>query len=168
MAAEIMATSTTELTYSFVWLAWFARASLKMRLASLGADLIQTAMSFSAMQILVVGAPKLDSALLTDIPHKRFQNLPECATYITLTLKADLVGVEIMEDKTKCFNIDTLPFTRDTAFMLGNEGSGMNEKQLAICDYFVYISQFGHGTASLNVNVAAGVVLQRFDDWRRR
>jgi len=139
-----------------------------MRLASLGADLIQTAMSFSAMQILVVGAPKLDSALLTDIPHKRFQNLPECATYITLTLKADLVGVEIMEDKTKCFNIDTLPFTRDTAFMLGNEGSGMNEKQLAICDYFVYISQFGHGTASLNVNVAAGVVLQRFDDWRRR
>lgn len=50
----------------------------------------------------------------------------------------------------------------DTAFMMGNEGQGMNEKQMAVCDGFVKISQYGGGTASLNVSVAASIVLQRF------
>jgi len=50
--------------------------------------------------------------------------------------------------------------------MLGNEGSGMNARQLRLCDYFVYISQFGKGTASLNVNVAANLVFNSYRDWQ--
>ena len=46
--------------------------------------------------------------------------------------------------------------------MMGNEGSGMNEKQLAVCDYFVRVSQYGGGTASLNVNVCANLIMHRF------
>lgn len=41
----------------------------------------------------------------------------------------------------------------------------MNERQKAMCDYFVYIPQFGTGTASLNVNVAASIVMHHFADY---
>lgn len=52
-----------------------------------------------------------------------------------------------------------------TAFMLGNEGHGMTDRQMALCDRFVYISQYGAGTASLNVAVAASIVLHQFALW---
>lgn len=42
----------------------------------------------------------------------------------------------------------------------------MSEKQKAYCDSFVYISQYGGGTASLNVTVAASIILHRFSAWR--
>lgn len=49
--------------------------------------------------------------------------------------------------------------------MMGNEGTGLSPKQLALCDSFVYIPQHGRGTASLNVNVAAAIVLHHFATW---
>ncbi|KAI5057630.1 hypothetical protein GOP47_0027645 [Adiantum capillus-veneris] len=36
---------------------------------------------------------------------------------------------------------------------------------MAICDYFIYIAQYGGGTASLNVAVAASIVLHHFAVW---
>lgn len=41
----------------------------------------------------------------------------------------------------------------------------MNPKQLALCDSFLYIPQHGPGTASLNVAVAASIVLHTFALW---
>lgn len=41
----------------------------------------------------------------------------------------------------------------------------MNERQLSLCDHFVYIPQFSKGTASLNVNVAASIVMHHFSTW---
>ena len=43
----------------------------------------------------------------------------------------------------------------------------MNSAQVAICDDFVYIPQHGGGTASLNVTVAASIVLQSFALWAK-
>ena len=39
---------------------------------------------------------------------------------------------------------------------------GLNDKQKLICDEFVYIPQYGDGTASLNVNVATSIVLHEY------
>jgi tRNA C32,U32 (ribose-2'-O)-methylase TrmJ len=49
--------------------------------------------------------------------------------------------------------------------MLGNEGTGLNERQMRACDSFAYISQYGVGTASLNVAVAASIVLHHYAVW---
>ena len=49
--------------------------------------------------------------------------------------------------------------------MMGNEGDGLNERQIQLCDSFVYIPQYGCGTASLNVAVAASIVLHQFAVW---
>ncbi len=49
--------------------------------------------------------------------------------------------------------------------MLGNEGQGLSERQMSLCDSFVYIPQHGQGTASLNVAVACSIVLHHFATW---
>jgi hypothetical protein len=41
----------------------------------------------------------------------------------------------------------------------------MSATQVAICDDFVYIPQYGGGTASLNVTVAASIIMQSFALW---
>mmetsp|Transcript_9299 Transcript_9299/g.18484 ORF Transcript_9299/g.18484 Transcript_9299/m.18484 type:complete len:213 (+) Transcript_9299:172-810(+) len=93
---------------------------------------------------------------------RHFETLEECCR----TLKEDhgctIVGIEI-DDEAKA--IQTHPFSGNTAFMLGNEGQGMNEKQMKLCDSFVYIPQYGVGTASLNVAVATSIVLHHFALW---
>jgi tRNA C32,U32 (ribose-2'-O)-methylase TrmJ len=47
------------------------------------------------------------------------------------------------------------------------QGVGLSEREKRICDMFVFIPQYGHGTASLNVSVAAGIVLHHFAVWAK-
>lgn len=61
--------------------------------------------------------------------------------------------------------VHTHPFSGPLAFMLGNEGQGLSERQMRNCDSFVYIAQYGPGTASLNVAVAASIVLHHYALW---
>jgi 23S rRNA (guanosine2251-2'-O)-methyltransferase len=55
-------------------------------------------------------------------------------------------------------------FMRPSAIVLGGEGRGLHEQVAKHCDFLVSIPM-GGGVASLNVSVAAGVVLF---EWRRR
>jgi hypothetical protein len=48
---------------------------------------------------------------------------------------------------------------------LSTQGQGLSEKQMRLCDGFIYIPQHGPGTASLNVTVAASIVLHHFAVW---
>lgn len=82
-----------------------------------------------------------------------------------LSKNARLLGVEI-DDRALPIDHPSV-FCGPTAFILGNEGSGLSRAQAAVCDGFVYIPQHGPGTASLNVATAAGIVLHRFTSWAR-
>jgi 23S rRNA (guanosine2251-2'-O)-methyltransferase len=59
---------------------------------------------------------------------------------------------------------DQIEFTSPTAVVLGGEGKGLHEQVAKHCDFLVRIPLAG-GVASLNVSVAAGVMLF---EWRRR
>jgi 23S rRNA (guanosine2251-2'-O)-methyltransferase len=59
---------------------------------------------------------------------------------------------------------DQVAFTRPTAIVLGGEGRGLHQQVARNCDFLVRIPMSG-GVASLNVSVAAGIVLF---EWRRR
>jgi 23S rRNA (guanosine2251-2'-O)-methyltransferase len=61
----------------------------------------------------------------------------------------------------ECGKID---FAAPTAIVLGGEGKGLHQNVSRHCDFLVRIPMSG-GVASLNVSVAAGVVLF---EWRRR
>lgn len=43
----------------------------------------------------------------------------------------------------------------------------MSNVQKSYCDALVYVPQYGTGTASLNVNVATGIVLHHFAYWSK-
>jgi 23S rRNA (guanosine2251-2'-O)-methyltransferase len=67
---------------------------------------------------------------------------------------------------------DTVAYTAPTAIVLGAEGKGLHQTTARHCDFLVRIPMHGEGSsggnggvASLNVSVAAGVVLF---EWRRR
>ncbi|XLU98601.1 hypothetical protein S245_012941, partial [Arachis hypogaea] len=44
-------------------------------------------------------------------------------------------------------------------------GTSLSAKECEICDFFVYIPQYGGGIASLNVTVAASIILHHFGVW---
>lgn len=71
-------------------------------------------------------------------------------------------GVEIIEGAEP---IHKATFKGDTLFMLGNEGTGLNQNQIKIWDHFVYISQFTGKTASLNVACAGSIIMHSFALW---
>lgn len=60
---------------------------------------------------------------------------------------------------------DTVEFTVPTAIVLGGEGKGLHEHVAKHCDFLVRIPMQAGGVASLNVSVAAGIMLF---EWRRR
>ena len=64
---------------------------------------------------------------------------------------------------------DSIEYTAPTALVLGAEGKGLHQTVARHCDFLVSIPMAGAagggGIASLNVSVAAGVVLF---EWRRR
>jgi 23S rRNA (guanosine2251-2'-O)-methyltransferase len=63
---------------------------------------------------------------------------------------------------------DRIEYTAPTAIVLGGEGKGLHQTTARHCDFLVRIPMSpsgGEGVASLNVSVAAGVVLF---EWRRR
>jgi len=59
---------------------------------------------------------------------------------------------------------DKVEFTAPTAIVLGAEGHGLHQQVAKHCDFLIRIPMSG-GVASLNVSVAAGVVLF---EWRRK
>jgi 23S rRNA (guanosine2251-2'-O)-methyltransferase len=59
---------------------------------------------------------------------------------------------------------DQIAFTEPSAIVLGGEGRGLHQQVARHCDFLVRIPMSG-GVASLNVSVAAGVMLF---EWRRR
>ena len=95
----------------------------------------------------------------------RFRHLPtleDAVAYLRRERGCEVVGVEIVEGAER---VQDAPFRGSTAFMLGNEGAGLTEKQIGLCDRFVYIPQYGEGTASLNVTTAAAIALHHFGAW---
>jgi 23S rRNA (guanosine2251-2'-O)-methyltransferase len=60
---------------------------------------------------------------------------------------------------------DRVEYTQPTAIVLGGEGRGLHEHVAKRCDFLVKIPMTSVGVASLNVSVAAGIVLF---EWKRK
>lgn len=93
--------------------------------------------------------------------YRVFQNLKDVRKHCDES-KISICGVEIIEGAQP---IQTHPFKGDTVFMLGNEGSGLNQKQIEMCHQFVYIPQYTDKTASLNVAIAGSIIFHHFALW---
>ncbi|MEM9412070.1 MAG: TrmH family RNA methyltransferase, partial [Planctomycetota bacterium] len=122
---------------------------------------IRTANAFGVSEVLIVGKKRFhefgafDTAKQTKKKH--FYRIEEAVDY--LRVKGCMIyGVEIVEN---AHQIQVVEFTQPSGFMMGNEGDGLSDLQKRLCDEFVTIPQYGTGS-SINVNVAAGIVLHHF------
>jgi len=128
--------------------------------------LVRTANALGVSEIIVIGKKGLKRyghCGTFDVKiQKHFYTLSEATEYLQ-ELNFKIVGIEINNESIA---IENHPFVGNTAFLPGNEGTGLSTKQKEACSHLVYISQFGSG-ASLNVNVATGIVLHHFATWAK-
>lgn len=128
--------------------------------------LVRTADALGVSEIIVVGKKRLKRyghcGTFDSNKQKHFYSLDEAVVYLK-QLKYNIVGIEISNESIA---IENQPFDGNTAFLPGNEGTGLSEKQKEVCSKFVYIRQHGSG-ASLNVNVATGIALHHFAVWAK-
>jgi len=113
-------------------------------------------------EVWVVGKRKLASfgnqGTAKRVVYRYFDNILALKTYATES-KVQIMGVEILDSAKSVWDF---PFAGSTAFVMGNEGTGLTEQEKEICDGFVYIPQYQSNTESLNVGVAAGIILNHF------
>ncbi|XP_031482088.1 uncharacterized protein LOC116252143 isoform X2 [Nymphaea colorata] len=124
--------------------------------------LVRSATAFGVSELILVGRRDFNTfGSHGSVPHVRFRHfysLSDARLYLK-ERGCDICGIEIVDGATA---VHEHPFKRSTAFILGNEGTGLSSKECEICDFFVYIPQYGCGTASLNVTIAASIVLHHF------
>ncbi|KAI6693168.1 hypothetical protein NL676_020878 [Syzygium grande] len=127
--------------------------------------LARSATAFGVSELIVVGRRDFNAfgshGSTSHLAFRHFHSLPEARSFLK-EKDCDICGVEITDDAVA---VNQHPFKRSTAFLVGNEGTGLSAKECEICDFFVYIPQYGCGTASLNVTVAASIVLHQFGVW---
>jgi len=97
-----------------------------------------------------IGAEKFVEWQSTDQPKKKLQEINESHT---------IIGVEQTENSQLLPDF-SLP-NRPVCLVFGNEVTGIDEALLPQIDSFIEIPQYGH-KHSLNISVAAGVVLYGF------
>ncbi|CAN6353708.1 unnamed protein product, partial [Urochloa humidicola] len=128
--------------------------------------LARSATAFGVAEVVVVGRRDVSAfgshGATSHLRFRHFTSLALARAYLKDERGCDICGVEITEDAQP---VTAHPFRRSTAFLFGNEGTGLSQKECEICDFFVYIPQYGCGTASLNVTVAASIVLHHFAAW---
>jgi len=128
--------------------------------------LARCATAFGVTSVLLVGSRQFNAfgahGSAEHVDFKHFPTLQACRQWLKEEKDCQIIGVEICDGAK---SVAGHPFSGPTAFLLGNEGQGMSENQMAVCDSFVYIPQYGPGTASLNVACAASIVLHQFAVW---
>lgn len=129
-------------------------------------NLLRSATAFGVAEVCIIGSKQFNTfgsqGACDYVTIKSFPTLKECCHHLKVNEGCEIIGVEIMEGAKL---VESHPFSGPTAFILGNEGSGLSEAQMRHCDSFTYINQYGPGTASLNVYVAASIVLHHFALW---
>jgi tRNA G18 (ribose-2'-O)-methylase SpoU len=151
-------------------------------------NIVRSASIFGCEECLVVGQKRYrltgDHGARFDLPRRHVYSHADARDYLQQKHGQDgrvrIYGVEIMANASPIMRYDHetgvmhFPFDRQwkgAAFIFGNEGQGLSEKQRDICDEFLFIpqtrggSRMGGGSASMNVACAAAVVLQAYCTW---
>lgn len=146
-------------------------------------NLMMAAVAFGCCEVLLVGqerntqggekipSPFRQAETQGQIRLRHFAKWKDCVEYLE-TESIFLIGVEI-DETSKPVNDEYFerhfPHNqKDIAILMGNEGQGIIPKHLKECKALIRIPQYGAGTASLNVNVAANIVLFRFQNFKQK
>lgn len=127
-------------------------------------SIVRSANAFGIRTVHIVGRRQWNKrgAMMTDkylnvIYHQTFQALKHYATESQFQLVA-------VDNVPSAVPIVAIPKINKSILLFGQEGPGLSDEALSICDKTVEITQRG-STRSLNVAVAAGIVMH---EWTRQ
>jgi tRNA G18 (ribose-2'-O)-methylase SpoU len=140
-------------------------------------SMILAAFAFGCHEVLIVGQEKnrerlgLEDQIPVDSFLKTFPKWKDCRTFMK-EKSIFLIGVEIDETSKplndEYFETHFPAHQNNVGILMGNEGQGILPCFIKDCSALIRIPQYGSGTASLNVNVAANIILYRFQQWKWR
>jgi tRNA(Leu) C34 or U34 (ribose-2'-O)-methylase TrmL len=155
--------------------AFAATRALFLVLHAIGKDrnigsLLRTAVAFGA-QVLVCGANERSVNTLGakgSERHAHVRSFPGRGGLAAAAAWLRARGVRLLglEIAAGALPVTGRPFRGATALLPGNEALGLTGAQKALCDGFVYVPQYGNGTASLNVAAATAIALHEAATWR--
>lgn len=121
-------------------------------------SIIRTANAFGAKAIHIVGRKRWNrrGAMVTD----RYQHVVYHPDPQALRAWANAEGLVIVgvENGASAQAIETSALPSGCILLFGQEGSGLSEEAIAVCDRIVAITQFG-STRSINVGAAAAIAM---------
>lgn len=127
-------------------------------------------LAFNVTQVIMVGRRDFNGKMRNNdrgakflLNFVHFNSLEEAVAHLKAQ-DAIIAGIEISEESKSVLES---PFYPHTAFMFGNEGGGLSDKQRKYCDQLVYIPQYATGMASINVACASAIVMHSFASWAK-
>lgn len=124
--------------------------------------LLRSAAAFGVREVVTGSQRRInDFGHLGSRRHLRVVQFTSIAGAIRY-LKADGFAVLGIEIDPAAVEVDSFTFSGPTAFLMGNEGDGLDARARGLVDGLVYVGQAAGTTASLNVAVATSICLHRF------
>ena len=122
-------------------------------------NIIRSANTFGVEEVLIYGRKKFDRRTSVGAEFfMQFRHIKFIEDLSQLKQEFDLIiGLEQTETSVELHNY-IWPEDNNILIAVGNEGRGLTQEILDICDTTLEIEQYG-STRSLNVSVATGIVL---------
>lgn len=119
---------------------------------------IRNANAFGARDIFYIGNKKFDRrATVGVLNYTDINHLSSLEELKFLKERFIFVASELTKTSTNLVNFDW-PKNKEVLIIFGEEGSGLSEEVLNLCDFVVEIPQTG-SVPSLNVGTASGIIM---------
>lgn len=121
--------------------------------------IVRTANAFNVRRVHVIGRRHWNrrGAMVTD----RYMEVIHHETVAEFAAAVDGAAIVAVDNLPGAKDVGAVTLPLRTVLVFGGEGPGVSQEMLAATDEMVMISQFG-STRSLNVGVAAGIVLYEY------
>ncbi len=127
-------------------------------------SIVRSANAFGVRTVHVIGRKQWNKrgAMMTDkylqvLYHRSIEDFNICTAEQGKVLYA-------LENNVESKDITTVALPDNLVLVFGQEGPGISDKLLSVCDEVLHIDQLG-STRSLNVGVAAGIAMY---EWARQ
>lgn len=127
-------------------------------------SIVRSANAFGVRKVHVIGRKQWNKrgAMMTD-KYLEVMYHPDVESFKIAMIEQEK-NVYALENNVNSENITEVSLPEKLVFVFGQEGSGVSDGLLTICDKVLHIDQLG-STRSLNVGVAAGIAMY---EWSRQ
>ena len=128
------------------------------------ASAIRSHSAFLGAEVFMIGKRKFDRRGTVGSHHYNHIYQAESLVEVIDALHEDGYTVVAVDNNSdfECFPVYGVDLPEKTAFVYGEESSGLTDSDLELCDLIAYIPQWGAAPRSLNVAAAASIMMSEY------